>query len=102
MIERIRGRAGQEARARRLRRTHGLCEHCEKAGRTELATAVDHIIPLAQGGEDVDDNTRNLCDACHAAATAEQFGHEHQVRLGACDDSGMPTDPRHPWNREQG
>jgi len=99
VVERLRGRAGQKQRARRLARSSGLCELCTADGRTQLATVVDHIKPLAQGGQDVDSNTRNLCDACHAAVTAEQFGHERQVRLGACDNSGMPTDPRHPWNR---
>lgn len=99
MTERKRGRAGQRDRKRRLARTDGLCEMCTAEGRVELATRVDHIRPLALGGEDVDSNTRNLCVPHHAEVTAVQFGHEKQSRLGACDASGMPTDPAHPWNR---
>lgn len=91
---RLRGRAGQKQRLRRLKRSRGLCEHCLREKRTVAATVVDHIVPLALGGSDGDDNTRNLCDAHHAIATAEQFGFKAS---GACDASGFPTDPKHPW-----
>lgn len=67
---RLRGRAGQAQRDRRLERTGRLCEDCMAAGRVSVATAVDHIIPLAHGGPDTDDNTRNLCDQCHRKRTA--------------------------------
>lgn len=99
MTERKRGRAGQRDRKRRLARTNGLCEMCTAEGRVELATRVDHIKPLGLGGKDVDSNTRNLCVPHHTEVTAVQFGHEKQSHLGACDETGMPTDPAHPWNR---
>jgi hypothetical protein len=34
------------------------------------ATIVDHIVPLAMGGPDTDDNTQPLCGPCHASKTA--------------------------------
>lgn len=80
---RLRGRAGQAQRTRRLKRTQGLCEDCTTQGRTEVAHVVDHIIPLAKGGSDEDSNTRNLCHYHHALRTAEQFGHKAKVRIGA-------------------
>lgn len=95
--KRLRGRAGQKARARRLARTHGLCERCLEADRSVPATEVDHILPLAKGGEDVDSNTRNLCKPHHDEATAEQFG-RNVVERGV-DRSGRPTAADHPWNR---
>ena len=55
-------------------RTHWLCEHCKAKDITRTAKFVDHIKPLALGGLDVDENTRNLCEPCHEAVTAEQFG----------------------------
>lgn len=70
-----------------------------EAGRITVATVVNHKVPLAQGGPDTDENTENLCRPCDLVETARQFGHERQSRLGACDASGMPTDPAHPWNR---
>lgn len=52
---RIRGRAGQRMRSRRLARTSGLCERClginrwagREPTRTTIATVVNHIVPLA-------------------------------------------------------
>lgn len=99
MTGRLRGRAGQEQRARRLARTDGLCEHCLAAGRVTVATRVNHKVPLIQGGPDTDENTENLCRPCDLKETARQFGHAKQSRLGACGADGMPTDPDHPWNR---
>ncbi|MFC0305307.1 HNH endonuclease [Rhizorhabdus histidinilytica] len=99
MGERIRGSAGVKLRKRRLARTGGLCERCGKAGRVRLATRVDHIKPLALGGEDVDENTRNLCEPCHLDVTAEQFGHASPIEGRGVDRSGRPTSPDHPWNR---
>lgn len=46
-----------------------LCRSCEAAGRTRLASIRDHVIPLAEGGEDVDSNTQPLCEPCHDAKT---------------------------------
>ena len=99
MADRLRGRAGQRQRLRRLKRTNGLCERCLEAGLIVEATVVDHIKPLALGGDDTDENTRNLCDDCNDAVTAEQFDHDRARSLGGCDERGLPTDPAHPWNR---
>lgn len=95
-VERLRGRAGQRQRKLRLARSNGLCERCLDRGFTRLADKVDHIVPLAQGGSDEDDNTRNLCDDCHVAVTAEQFGFA-SVEKGV-DVNGRPTLANHPWN----
>lgn len=99
MGERLRGRAGQAQRKRRLDRTSGLCERCLDRNIVRLADVVDHTLPLALGGEDVDDNTRNLCDLCHAEVTAEQFGHVEPVKGKGTGRDGRPTSPDHPWNR---
>jgi 5-methylcytosine-specific restriction protein A len=82
MVERLRGRAAVKQRKLRLARTYGLCEDCTTKGRTQAASVVDHIIPLAHGGSDEDSNTRNLCKPCHKARTAEQFGHKNKPTIG--------------------
>lgn len=97
-VERKRGRAGQRLRLRRLKRSNGLCELCLAEGRTEPATVVDHIMPLALGGLDVDGNTRNLCDRHHLQVTAEQFGHRMTAGGKGVGSDGRPTAPDHPWN----
>lgn len=106
IVERLRGRPGQRQRARRLARTDGLCERCAGLGRWQgqslnrvtVATIVNHIVPLAHGGSDDDENTENLCRPCDRVVTAEQFNLTRSGGLGGCDLSGMPTDPGHPWN----
>ena len=79
-------------------RTSGLCEMCLAESRTEAATVVDHEVPLALGGLDVDGNTRNLCERHHAEVTAEQFGHERRAGGRGVAADGRPTSPDHPWN----
>lgn len=71
--KRIRGHKGVALRKRRMMRTNYLCEDCLAEGKLTQATIVDHILPLSLGGEDVDENTRNLCDHCADKRTAEQF-----------------------------
>jgi len=86
--KRIRGRKGVSLRKRRLVRTNGLCEDCQAKSIVRPADVVDHIKPLALGGEDIDSNTRNLCHDCHGKRTAEQFGHEPKLTFG---DDGWPV-----------
>lgn len=82
MAERLRGRAGQKQRDRRLKRTNYLCEHCLKEGRSIRADVVDHIHPLALGGSDEDLNTQNLCDAHHDRKTRQDFGQKDKPTIG--------------------
>jgi len=47
-----------------------LCRMCEERGETTLATMVDHIVPLNQGGARLDEtNLQPLCAADHALKT---------------------------------
>lgn len=81
MGERIRGRRGMALRERRLQ-ANPLCVDCKAKGIVRIAVTPDHIVPLALGGEDVDENTRNLCADCHRVRTAEQFGHRKRQEIG--------------------
>lgn len=92
---RARGRTLQEARKRLLTR-EPLCRHCIVRGVLRVATQIDHIVPLWQGGADNDANKQPLCDDCHAVKTLRERG---TIRY-ACDAAGNPTDPEHPWNKE--
>lgn len=71
--ERIRGRKGVELRKRRLA-AEPLCRDCKAKGIIRAATVPDHIIPLAQGGTDTDDNVQCLCGPCHDRKTRGDFG----------------------------
>lgn len=74
MGDRIRGRRGVALRKARLA-AEPLCRRCKERGLATAATTVDHIVPLALGGEDVDENCRSLCRSCHYEVGGEQFGH---------------------------
>jgi 5-methylcytosine-specific restriction protein A len=78
---RIRGRKGQKLRIQRLAR-EPMCRDCRAKGILRLASVPDHIIPLAQGGTDTDNNVRCLCDECHRKRTAEQFGMKYRPAIG--------------------
>ena len=86
MADRLRGRRGMVQRARRLR-AEPLCRDCLAKGRISAAYTPDHVVPLAHGGTDADDNIRCLCRACHAERTAQQFGY---VATQELDADGWP------------
>lgn len=98
MTQRTRGRILQ-----RIRDFHFAaqpwCVACLAKGVKELATELDHVIPLFKGGVDDDSNRQGLCSACHEAKTREDMGYSES---GACDASGLPLSPSHPWNRGGG
>lgn len=55
---------------------HPLCVECQKRGRTEAATVVDHVTP--HKGDKVlfwqSDNWQSLCKRCHDSKTATTDG----------------------------
>ena len=72
VVERKRGYAGVLDRKRIRERDCGLCQQCLREGRTTVGYPVDHIIPLADGGTDDDDNKETLCQPCHDAKSARE------------------------------
>jgi 5-methylcytosine-specific restriction enzyme A len=69
-------------RDRRLQRTHYLCEDCQAEGRVTIADEVHHVVALADGGPDTDENTMNLCKPHHQKRTEEQFGFTTKQAFG--------------------
>lgn len=70
--KRLRGRAAVAQRAKRLE-AEPYCRDCREQGRQRLAEEVDHILPLASGGSDTDDNVRSLCRECHTHRTRRRL-----------------------------
>lgn len=64
-VKRLSGAALRRARES-LFSGEPLCRWCALEGRVTLATQRDHIIPLTQGGMEVESNVQPLCAACHA------------------------------------
>jgi 5-methylcytosine-specific restriction protein A len=84
--DRIRGRALQEIRKQHFAR-FPLCAECQKHGRITLATELDHIIALANGGKDFDEdagtNRQGLCSECHEAKTQRDMGYRERHAIGS-------------------
>jgi len=55
---------GQSTREEVLRRSSGRCAIC---GRATNELQIDHIRPMARGGNDSLDNLRAVCPSCHVA-----------------------------------
>lgn len=66
------GAAWDRTRLRILRRDAGLCQPSLRHGLVVQATAVDHVVPKAQGGTEDDDNLQAISATPHAAKTAAE------------------------------
>jgi 5-methylcytosine-specific restriction enzyme A len=91
MTERIGGRLRMKIRARVLA-ANPLCVMCQAKGITTLATEVDHIVALTNGGaEDPhdDSNRQGLCGPCHEIKTNADLGYAPKVATGA---DGWPVE----------
>jgi 5-methylcytosine-specific restriction enzyme A len=81
-VNRIRGRKLQAIRARHFA-AHPICVACEAQGRVRMATELDHVIALANGGKDEHGNRQGLCSACHKAKTAKDMGYKPSPKFDA-------------------
>ncbi len=79
--KRIRGRKLQEIRAQYFKH-NPLCAHCLSKGRYTLATELDHIIALTNGGKDTPSNYQGLCEECHKIKTAQDLNHKPKQTIG--------------------
>ncbi|MBB2964736.1 HNH endonuclease signature motif containing protein [Methylobacterium sp. R2-1] len=76
----------------RHRRRHPFCVFCAQEGRQRLADAVDHKIPIEDGGDRLKvANLQSLCWGCHNGlkAAMQVYAREHgQIYLLPlwCDD----------------
>lgn len=62
--------ATSDERWRRLRKAVLRAEPLCRACKVELAVEVDHIVPVAEGGAELDrDNVQPLCADCHERKT---------------------------------
>jgi len=67
--DRLRGKKSQERRLRIAERDGLICQMC---GRVTAKGIADHIIPLAFGGPDTEDNLQWLCVPCSDAKTKKE------------------------------
>lgn len=88
---------------RTLRLTHlrkfPYCVMCAQQRRLRFGNTVDHVVPHRGDLRLMLDpnNLQTLCASHHSASKAREEYHGHSI---ACDVSGAPSDPRHPWNNQ--
>lgn len=70
------GRPWRRIRDRVLLRDLYTCQN-NKCGKVGGALEVDHILNLAQGGNDDDNNLMTLCKKCHSFKTQAESKGEH-------------------------
>lgn len=68
---------------------HPLCVICEREDRVRVATELDHIKRLEDGGLDDDSNRQGLCHECHLAKTLKEKGYDMRETIGA---DGFPIE----------
>ena len=52
---------------------HPFCMECWKKGKLTRATVVDHIVPIKQGGPELDEsNLQALCASCHGSKSIRE------------------------------
>lgn len=80
--KRIRGATLQAIRRKHFA-INPLCVIClqKKPPQTRLATQLDHIKPLHQGGLDVDSNRQGLCEPCHIEKSKTERGHAYYPKI---------------------
>ncbi len=72
----------------------GACHICRLVIRPGDAWDVEHVIPLAQGGEDSGDNLRPAHKDCHAAKTAADAGDTARAKRLAAKHIGAAAPSR--------
>lgn len=93
MLERLKGRAGEQQRTRIRKRDCYQCRICFRATRVG---EIDHIIALVNGGTNEDSNLWLLCSLCHRDKTYIDLGYRLKT---AIKSNGMPINPSHHWNK---
>jgi 5-methylcytosine-specific restriction protein A len=81
---RITGRRLQDIRKKHFER-NPLCVECTRQGRITLATELDHIVALDNGGPDFDKdngtNRQGLCSSCHEIKTRKDMGYRPRLAI---------------------
>lgn len=73
-----------------------LCHDCQRMGRIEPATDVDH-----DDGNPGNNARANLVPRCHSCHSHKTMRERHgRPAIVGCDENGWPLDPNHHWNRE--
>ncbi|MCV0428380.1 MAG: HNH endonuclease [Roseibium sp.] len=84
-----------------------VCHPCWLRGEVTLAKAVDHIVPISDGGNPFPplDGLMSMCERCHNEKTAanDRAGAKPFARkVKGFDANGDPVDPSDDWHQAGG
>lgn len=79
--KRITGRRLQTIRKRHFQ-LEPLCVVCKAKGIVTIATELDHVVALVNGGEDVPENRQGLCKVHHDEKTRADMGWKPKPQIG--------------------
>lgn len=87
------GRPWRRMRDRVMQRDGGLCQPCQRNRLVTLASEVDHIVSLADGGDDAIGNLEAICKPCHRLKTAGESvaGRGVQMSTAPASDTDPPV-----------
>jgi 5-methylcytosine-specific restriction enzyme A len=81
-----------------------FCEICARRGMRVPATAVDHKVSIASGGDPYPplNDLASMCASCHNTKTAARdnpyaFGDGSSLAFKGCNADGLPIDGDHPF-----
>lgn len=87
----------------RVAARHGnACPNCHRPLSEVKGTACDHIIPLADGGENAEGNLQILCTDCHGAKTSAENTQRARERSQKAKSFGMRKEPHPRFKRPPG
>lgn len=77
-----------------------LCEVCLRREVVEVARVVDHIVPIAAGGDKLPplSGLMSMCQACHNQKTGAERSGRKGSRYKGCDVNGDPLFDDDGWN----
>lgn len=85
-----------DVRLRLWSKCKGHCEACTRKILAGEKKAVDHITPLADGGEHDERNMQILCEGCHKLKTGKESTERAKVRNKAKSILGMKPPSKKP------
>lgn len=85
---RITGYAWMKIREQVLR-LEPICYICKAKGKITLATEVDHVVALINGGSNELSNLRGICTSDHVAKTRKDMGWNDKPEIG---NDGWPIE----------
>lgn len=89
----------QLASLRIWERCKGRCAHCGKKLMPGDNPARDHIVALADGGENVESNFQILCGPCHSAKTSVENSERATVRGLKASHIGLAPKSKSPFRK---